>query len=965
MGFVRTCASALLTTIFVGLAPAHAVEAISVRTDASAIDLTDAAERHRSEGDRILVSAAPGADGIIRRMDVRARESNTNWAVFALANSGDEQIERLIVVPHYRMVGSGVFWPDLGRSRVASITSSGERPDRQDSATADIFRVTLDPGSVMTYVLELRTDKLNQLYLWEPEAYKDKVNSITLYHGIVIGIAGLLALFLTILFVVKGSIMFPAAAALGWAVLVYIGVDFGFWGKVFALAPSSEQIWRASGEAILAATLVVFLFAYLNLNRWHVRYAHITIIWLAFLAALVALALFEPPIASGIARVSLLAIAMLGFALVIYLSYYGFDRAVLLIPTWFLLLVWAITAALAVTGLITNDIVGPALLGGLVLIVMLIGFTVMQHAFAGGVTSGIVSDVERRALALTGAGDMIWDWDVSADRVFTSPETEALLGLKRGSLDGPAARWLDVLHPLDRDRFRAVLDSVLEQRRGRLTQDFRLRTPDGHYLWFTIKARPVVGSDGEVVRLVGTLTDVTEFKNAEERLLHDAVHDNLTGLPNRELFLDRLESVLAFAKADSLIRPAVVVIDLDRFKQVNDSVGIAVGDSILLTLARRLGRLLKPQDTLARLSGDQFALILLSEHDSERIVAFAETLRKGLRAPITFNDREIFLTASMGIALADGQPHRADEVLKDAELAMFHAKRIGGDRIELFKPSMRARKTDRLTLESELRRALERDEITILYQPIVRLADRSIAGFEALARWDHPKMGRTSPSEFIAIAEEIGLIVDLGMFVLERTARQLSTWQRTLRRRDPIFASVNLSSRQLLRQDLIHDLRTVIARSSLARGTLKLELTESLVMENPEHAAQMLQRIRDLGAGLALDDFGTGHSSLAYLQRFPFDTIKIDQSFVRANGKGTRPVILRSIISLAHDLGMEVVAEGAETDSDAIELFQLGCEYAQGYYFGEPMSAEDARALLVAESTRDHSDQEPRKQSVH
>ena len=963
--FLRAWLAAMLTVIAVGPSPVRAVEAISVRGDTPAIDLTDAVERHRTDGERILVSAAPGPDGIIRRMDVRAREGNSNWAVFALANSGDEQLERYIVVPHYRMVGSGVFWPDLGRSRVASITSSGERPDRQDSATADIFRITLDPGSVMTYVLELRTDKLNQLYLWEPEAYKDKVNSITLYHGIVIGIAGLLALFLTILFVVKSSIMFPAAAALGWAVLVYIGVDFGFWGKVFALSPNAEQIWRASGEAILAATLVVFLFAYLNLNRWHVRYAHITVIWLAFLAGLVLLALFEPPIAAGIARISLLAIGFVGFGLVVYLSYYGFDRAVLLIPTWFLFLLWVIAAALAVTGAITNDIVGPALLGGLVLIVMLIGFTVMQHAFAGGVTSGIVSDVERRALALTGAGDMIWDWDVSADKIFTSPETEALLGLKRGALEGPAARWLEVLHPLDRDRFRAVLDSVLEQRRGRLTQDFRLRTPDGHYLWFAIKARPVVGSDGEVVRLVGTLTDVTEFKNAEERLLHDAVHDNLTGLPNRELFLDRLEGVLAFAKADSSIRPTVIVIDLDRFKQVNDSVGIAVGDSILLTLARRLGRLLKPQDTLARLSGDQFALILLSERESDRIIAFAETLRKALRAPITFNDREIFLTASMGVALADSQPQRTDEVLKDAELAMFHAKRIGGDRIELFKPSMRARKADRLTLESELRRALERDEITILYQPIVRLEHRSVAGFEALARWDHPKMGRTSPSEFIAIAEEIGLIVDLGMFVLERTARQLSAWQRTLRQREPIFASVNLSSQQLLRQDLIHDLRTVIARSSLARGTLKLELTESLVMQNPEHAAQMLQRIRDLGAGLALDDFGTGHSSLAYLQRFPFDTIKIDQSFVRANGKGTRPVILRSIIALAHDLGMEVVAEGAETDSDAIELYQLGCEYAQGYYFGEPMSADDARALLQAETSRAQSEEADRKQSVH
>src|SRR6201988_4599132 len=509
------------------------------------------------------------------------------------------------------MVGSGVFWPDLGRSRVANITSSGERPERQDSATADIFRVTLDPGSVMTYVLELRSDKLNQLYLWQPEAYKDKLNSLTLYQGIVIGIAGLLALFLTILFVVKGSVMFPAAAALGWAVLVYIGIDFGFWNKVFDMSAGAERIWRASGEAILAATLLVFLFAYLNLNRWHVRYAHITVGWLAFLGALVGIALFSPDIASGIARISLFMVAVFGFILVVYLSTHGYDRAVMLIPTWLLLVVWVFGAALTVLGYLTNDIVAPALLGGLVLIVMLIGFTVMQHAFAGGVTHGIVSDVERRALALTGAGDMIWDWDVASDKVYTSPETESLLGLKRGSLEGPAAKWLDVLHPLARDRFRAALDGVLEQRRGRLLQDFRLRTPDGHYLWFALKARPVVGSDGEVVRLVGTLTDVTEFKNAEERLLHDAGHDNLTGLPNRELFIDRLEGVLAFSKADATIRLTVGVVDLDRFKQVNDSVGIAVGDSMLLTLARRLGGMLKPQDTLCRLFGHQFALIML------------------------------------------------------------------------------------------------------------------------------------------------------------------------------------------------------------------------------------------------------------------------------------------------------------------------------------------------------------------
>src|SRR5271169_2059453 len=726
---------------------ARAVEAINVRVDIAAIDLTDAVERLQTDSDRIQVSTAPGSDGIVRRIEVRAREAGSNWVVFALANSSDEQIDRLIVVPHYQMVGSKILWPDLGQSRIVNITpSSGDRPDRDDSATADIFRITLDPGAVITYIAELRTNKLPQIYLWEPDAYKDKINSFTLYHGIVIGIAGLLALFLTILFVVKGSVMFPAAAALGWAVLVYIGVDFGFWGKVFDMSAGAERVWRASGEAILAATLLVFLFAYLNLNRWHVRYAHITVGWLVFLGALVAVALFTPPIASGIARMSLFFIAVLGFALVVYLSTHGFDRAVMLITTWFLLVAWVFGAALTITGFVTNDIIGPALLGGLVLIVMLIGFTVMQHAFAGGITHGIVSDVERRALALTGAGDMIWDWDVSADKIFTSPETEHILGLKRGALEGPAASWLDVLHPLDRDRFRASLDNAVEQRRGRLTQDFRLRADDGNYLWFTLKARPVVGSDGEVVRLVGTLTDVTDFKKAEERLLFDAVHDNLTGLPNRELFIDRMEAAFGFAGSDPQIRPSVMVIDLDRFKQVNDSVGIAVGDSILLTIARRLARLLKPQDTLARLSGDQFAVILLSEKEPTRIVAFAETMRRTLRAPIGFNDREIFLTASIGLALAENGPRNTEEVLKDAELAMYHAKRIGGDRIEIFKPAMRSRKTDRLTMESELRRAIEREEIKVLYQPIVRLEDRSIAGFEALARWDHPKLGRLSPT---------------------------------------------------------------------------------------------------------------------------------------------------------------------------------------------------------------------------
>jgi diguanylate cyclase (GGDEF)-like protein/PAS domain S-box-containing protein len=932
--------------------PAWAVEAVRVPMDTSAIDLLPAIERYRSDGDLIQISTAPGPDGIVRRIAVKSRESGTrpDWIVFALTNDSDEQLDRLLVAPHFRLAGSGVIWPDLGSTRITAITASqGIRPEREDSADADVFLITLDPGTTVTFVAELRTPEVPQLYLWEPEAYKQKLNGLTLYKGIIIGISGLLALFLTIVFVVKGALIFPAAAALAWSVLAYSCIDFGFFQRIFPVSETVERIYRAGAEAILAATLLVFLFAYLNLNRWHVRYSHVTAIWLLFLAALVGLSVIDPAVASGVARISIAAIAGIGLALVIHLATHGYDRAVMLVPTWLLLVVWVTAGSFVVTGRLGTDLAPSALIGGLVLIVMLIGFTVMQHAFSGGAISSVVSDADRRAMALSGSGDVVFDWDVVSDKIYVSPEIETQLSLKRGTLEGAASEWLDLIHPFDRDRYATSLDAIIEQRRGRIVQDFRIRAGSGAFHWFRLKARPVVGLDNEVVRIVGTLADVTDAKTAEERLLHDAVHDNLTGLPNRELFNDRLDAALTLASQDEAMRPTLMVVDIDRFKQVNEAIGHAAGDSIMLTLSRRLGRLLRPQDTLGRIAGDEFAVVLMSERDPNRILAFAEAVRQSIMTPMTYSNREIYLTASVGIALYDPQATmRRDEMLKAAEIAMVHAKRQGGDKIEVFRPTMRTDRNDRLMLESDLRKSLERGEIKVLYQPIVRLEDRTIAGFEALLRWDHPRLGRISPQTFIPIAEETGLIVNLGLFTLEKTARELSVWQDALEVDPPIFASVNISSRQLLRHDLLHDVKTVLARTGVKPGSLKLEVTESLIMENPEFAAQMLERIRDLGAGLSLDDFGTGYSSLSYLQRFPFDTIKIDQSFVRAMSNGNRPVILRSIIRLAHELDMEVVAEGAESETDAIELYQLGCHYAQGYAFGEPMTSLQARQLVGA-----------------
>ncbi|MFD2238592.1 putative bifunctional diguanylate cyclase/phosphodiesterase [Aureimonas populi] len=940
----------LLGSAVASLSPVLAAELqpVGISRDDTAIDLLPAVLIQQASGTSFQVSTVPGADGIVRRIEVESASgrADAQWAVFALANNADTQIDRLVVAPHFKLPGSGTVWPDLGSRRIAAITpSEGFALERQESAEADLFLVTLDPGSVVTFVAELSSDRLPEIRLWEPNAYKDTLNAYTLYRGIVLGIAGLLAVFLTILFVVKGSPMFPATAALAWAVLAYICIDFDFWQRLVPMNPGQEANWRAATEVALAFTLIVFLYAYLNLNRWHGALSAFTVLWLAGLVGLGVMVVFDPAFASGFARLSMAATAGIGLILILALAIRRFDRAIMLIPAWLLLGVWLFAGWMTLTGRIDNDIIQPALGGGLVLIVLLFGFIVMQHAFAGGsFASGIISDMERRSLALAGTGDAIWDWDVTRDRIFAASDTGGLSGMPVRAMNGPARDWLPILHPDDRDRFKVTLDTVLEHRRGRIEQDFRVRRTDGHYHWMNLRARPVLGSDGEVVRCVGTLKDVTERKKAEERLLHDALHDQLTGLPNRELFLDRLDSLSSFAAMRPDVRPTVFLIDLDRFKQVNDDFGIATGDTILLTIGRRLKRVLKPQDSLARLSGDQFGLILMSRTDVAEVAQLSESLRTVVRAPIGFTDREIILTASIGLT-GWSEGSSAEEVLKEAELAMYQAKRMGGDRVEPFRPAFKTVGSGRLELESDLRRAFARRELSLAFQPIVRIATGEIAGFEALLRWEHPKRGMVSPAEFIPIAETSGLIVQLGQFALDEAVRRLSDWQR-LPGRANLTVSVNISSRQLIRQDLVNDVKAVTKRYGLKPQTLKLELTESMVMDNPERSSQLLDKLRELGVGLSLDDFGTGYSSLSYLMRFPFDTLKIDQSFLAPDSQPQRPIIVQSIVSMANELGLSVVAEGVQTQEDVKRLKAMKCEYAQSFMFAPPLAPEEARRLL-------------------
>lgn len=941
----------MLAALAFGAPPALSYEVITVPETVNAVNLSNAIEIRPSVDGRVQLSTAPGEDRIIRRIAVQASEEGTepSWALFALTNPDDVQIERLLVAPFYRLPGSGVFLPDLGSQRIKYLTpSQGFRPERVRDNEADVFSITIDPGATVTFVAELNGERLPELYLWEPSAYRDYVNSFTLFRGTVLGVSSLLAVFLTIMFVVKGRGVFPATAALAWAVLLYLAVDFGLVGTLLGISNTSLQTFRAAAEASLATTLFGFLFIYLNLHRWHLRFVHLAMALGAALLTLFVLAFVQPSIAAGIARTMLALIGLFGVFIVMMLAIRGYDRAVLILPTGVIFIAWLFYAWMVISGQVSNDIAQPAVAGGLVLIVMLLGFTTIQHAFSEGqVSIGALSEVERRALAMTGSGDFVFDWNIDRDRAMVSEELNARLGERRGTLRGPIKVWLDRIHPEDADRFRTALDTLVELRRGKINADFRIATHDGSYRTFRMRIKPVLGSDGQVSRCVGTLQDATDERAARDRLLHDAVRDNLTGLPNRELFLDRLERALVRSREFDDVKPAVFLIDLDRFSEIDEQIGHVAADSVLLAVSRRLARALKPLDSLARINGDQFAVILVSEQNATKIAATAEQLRKAMRTPFNFGERHLTISASIGVTIYDNKPTTAEAILRDAELAMMYAKRMGGDRIEAYRIHARQIAQVGKAMQSDLEQAIERRELTMLYQPIMDIHANHLAGAEALMRWHHPERGAISPKEFIPLAERSGLIDRLGRVAFEQAALQTRDWLANYRLDKEFFVSVNISTRQLTSESLLNELRAIVTEHKPITGHLKLEVTESQVMANPEHSAFVLEALRKMGLGLALDDFGTGHSSLSYLHRFPFDTIKIPAAFVQIGDAArgishTQVPIMRAILQLAAELDLKVIAEGVETAREVARIRELNCRYAQGFAFG---GAVEARAL--------------------
>ena len=566
----------------------------------------------------------------------------------------------------------------------------------------------------------------------------------------------------------------------------------------------------------------------------------------------------------------------------------------------------------------------------------------------GKVEIALRESEERYVLAAQGANDGIWDWNLKTDNIYYSERWKSILGLVDNGLTDEPQEWYNRVHPDDLERLQLDVSSHLAGKTPHFESEHRILHAEGRYLWVLSRGLAVRDQDGVAYRISGSLTDISDRKRAEEQLLHDALHDALTSLPNRALFLDRLRLTMERTKRWKDVGYAVLFLDLDRFKNVNDSLGHLVGDELLIAVADMLQVGLRATDTVARLGGDEFVILLEDVKENDAAIRVAEWINEQMKIEFTLNGHKVYITCSIGIVYSSKKYRSPEDVLRDADIAMYSAKAKGRDRYEIFEPSMRAKIADNLTMETEMRMALDSQAFLIHYQPIISLMTSQLTGFEALLRWRHPQRGMLNPHDFLGVAEDTGLINSIDRWVLAQACRQLKIWQEQYPLDPPLTMSVNLSGQNITRPDYVDFVQGVLDETGIESGCLKLEITENAIMEDNPHTLEVITRLRNLGVQLQIDDFGTGYSSLSYLSQFPVNALKIDKSFIQQMmNDSTRLKIVQAIVMLTHRLDVVVIAEGVESEEQMDQLKSLGCEYGQGFYISEPLDGVSVEEFLI------------------
>ncbi|WP_404785740.1 putative bifunctional diguanylate cyclase/phosphodiesterase [Altericista sp. CCNU0014] len=552
---------------------------------------------------------------------------------------------------------------------------------------------------------------------------------------------------------------------------------------------------------------------------------------------------------------------------------------------------------------------------------------------------------QQYALVAQASNDGIWDWNWQTRTIYFSPRWLAILGYELHELRPTPQEWVDRIHPEDKARVEVELRSHLSGEKAVFRSEYRIRHKDDSYRWVLSQGLAVRDDRGSILRIAGSQTDLTH---------HVALFDQLTRLPSRALFLEQLRRAFSRIERQSGYQLAVLFLDCDRFKVVNDSLGHAIGDRLLQAVAQRLEDSLRPGDVVARLGGDEFAILLenlQSHQDAEHI---ATRINQALARPFNLQGHTVYISGSIGIAFNDrpaqlSLSQQPEDLLRDADTAMYRAKAAGKSQYAVFENTMHQQAQRSLQLETDLRGAMESEQFQLFYQPIWSLATNAIAGFEALIRWSHPTRGPISPAEFIPIAEETGLILPIGQWVIQEACRQMHLWQNQFPTARSFTVSVNLSAKQFSETNLVKQIQATLDRTGFPPHRLKIEITETMIVENPPAAVQILTQLQALGIQIQVDDFGTGYSSLSMLHSLPLDTLKIDISFIRLlETDPDNAEIVKVIITLAQNLGMMAIAEGVETESQLRQLKALGCDFAQGYLLAKPLPPLEIERLLAA-----------------
>ncbi len=571
----------------------------------------------------------------------------------------------------------------------------------------------------------------------------------------------------------------------------------------------------------------------------------------------------------------------------------------------------------------------------------------IRYALERSRADGRLRESEQRyELAVRGANDGIWDWNLDTDEIYFSPRWKGMLGYGEDEVGSHPDDWLNKVHPADLEALKDSLGAHLNGDVDHFESEHRVLARDGSFRW--VLTRGVATASVQGKRIAGSMTDVHDRKTLEQQLQHDALHDLLTSLPNSALLLDRLSVALAQVRRRSDYRFAVLYFDLDRFKSVNDSLGHAMGDRLLVAVAQRLQALLRPGDTVARLGGDEFAILangILDPSDATRI---ADRIHEELRRPINLDGREVTTSASIGITLSSDGYKRPKDMLRDADTAMYRAKSLGRARYALFDEEMHHHAEELQRLETDLKKAVESDQFQAHYQPFVSLRTGQIEGVEALMRWQHPVRGLLAPDDFLGVAEETGTIVEIGWQILRDACRQMAAWHAELPFTQLLTVSVNISNRQLGDTDFVDRVESVLDKTGFHASKLRLEIREQLLLEDAEPTLAKLKRLSEVGVQLHLDDFGTGVSSLKRLLNLPSTTLEIDRRYIAnlvSSDQGRR--LVETLVQVARGLRMGVSAEGVETAEQLAAVRELRCDAAQGFFFSRALPADEARALIA------------------